>query len=195
MSRLALWLQSSGWRTLQAGVGLNVNCSQKLTDRLAKRLEAATGRSGERAIVIGQSRGGQQGRVLAAQRPDLVDTSITLASPIRDLIGVNPHVVRQLRAMSSLGSWGVPGLMSRECHTGECCDLFRASLTGPPPDGVRLVSIWSASDRVADPEACQDPHAECRQVDSSHIGMSFNAGVFRVLADVLGTRARVLATV
>ena len=47
------------------------------------------------------------------------------------------------------------------------------------------MAVYSRCDGIVSWEACLDPWAEHVEVDSSHTGMSVNARVYRVLADVL----------
>ena len=182
---LALWLARAGWRPLRAGVGLNIDCSQVLIDRLIERLEVAQAERPGRAIAIGQSRGGLLTRAVAVQRPDLVGASVALGSPVTGMLDVSPSTARQLQMLARLGSNGMPGFLSRECEDGPCCERYRAAIGSAAPDGVRLVAIWSSSDGMVNPEACRDPHAECHHISSSHIGMGMNASVWRQLTETL----------
>jgi triacylglycerol lipase len=189
LTPLARWLRSSGWRPVRARIGLNTDCSQTLVDRLAKRLEDAS--AGTRATVIGQSRGGMLARALAVQRPDLVDTAIGLGAPVAS----SPETLtRQLRLMldaaTGLGSLGLPGVMTRTCVAGACCERFRPALIMAPDPSVRLVSIWSHIDGVVSPQACHDPHAESREVRARHRAMGVNAAVWREIASVLTVTTR-----
>jgi pimeloyl-ACP methyl ester carboxylesterase len=185
LGRLARWLHSGGWQPLRAGIGWNTDCSQVLVDRLAARLEEATTATGQRATVIGHSRGGMLGRALAVQRPDLVDTVIAMGSPVSDPRSFKPQLRFMIAAAAGLGTLGVPGLLTRSCLHGACCDRFWAGLGEAPNPDVRLVSIWSPLDGVLDPAACPDPHAESRRVRSSHRGMAVNLAVWNELASVL----------
>lgn len=185
LSPLARWLRSGGWRPVRPRIGLNTDCSQALVDRLATRLEQTSGSRGARAVVIGQSRGGVLGRVLAIQRPDVVDTAIGLGSPVVGPRSLKPQLQVMLAAVSGLGTLGVPGVVSRRCLDGECCQRYWAALTAAPNADVRLVSVWSHLDGVVDPDLCDDPYAESREVRSSHRGMGVNAAVWRELVSVL----------
>lgn len=182
---LSSWLRAAGWRTHRAAVGLNTGCSQRVLDVLVRRAEQVHALEGERLLVIGQSRGGVHARALAAARPDLVHASVALGSPVRDVLDVRPSVRKQLEVLARLGSQGVPGLLTRECETGPCCADYRSALTGAPPEGVRLYAIYSPSDEIVSPEACRDPHADCRSIDCGHQAMSLNAAVWRELAVIL----------
>src|SRR5918999_5282142 len=84
------WLRRAGYRPTRAGMRSNVGCSGAGLGALEERLERAVERQGERAVVIGQSRGGSQAKVLAARRPDLVCGVVTLGSPHVDPLAVHP---------------------------------------------------------------------------------------------------------
>src|SRR5256885_1822449 len=98
---------------------------------------------------------------------------------------VGPAVISAVRSIAWLGDLGVPGMLSSECRDGACCAAFREDLKAPLPARVRAVSIYSRSDGIVSWEACLDPEAEHVEVESSHTGMSVNAQVYRVLAEVL----------
>lgn len=183
------WLRRRGHRTRRAGIRLNVGCSTHALDALEERLEALVLAQGGPAVVIGQSRGGTLARALAVRRPELVDTVVTLGSPLVDPFAVHPLVKLQVGALGALGTLGVPGLFGRSCWRGECCREFRDSFERPVPDGVRLVSVYSRTDGIVDWRACLDPCAEHVEVDASHIGMAVNPAVYRAIAAALDAPA------
>src|SRR3954454_9957407 len=51
------WLRRAGYRTCRAGMRVNADCGGAAVTRLEQRLERAVREQGQRAIVIGQSRG------------------------------------------------------------------------------------------------------------------------------------------
>lgn len=81
LSLTAAWLRSRGYRPAGAHIGINVGCTTELVDRLEHRLEAQAEATGRRVIIVGQSRGGWLGRVLATKRPELVRGLVMLAAP------------------------------------------------------------------------------------------------------------------
>ena len=182
---MGAWLRAGGFRTYRSGIVLNTACMEALVDRLEARLAGVVNRNGRRAVVIGQSRGGTLGRVLAVRRPDLVEQLVTLGSPTRDQLAVHRAVWVSITAVGFLGTIGVPGCFSITCSTGDCCAPARADLRGPFPSEVRYVSVYSRSDEIVKWEACLDPAAEALEVDSTHIGMGFHAGVWRALTPAL----------
>jgi len=182
---LAGWLRRRGSRTSGAGMLLNVDCAERAVEKLEGRLRRLRGRAGERVVVIGQSRGGELGRVLALRNPDSVSTLVMLGSPVLGPLNVGPAVLGAVRSVARLGDVGVPGMFSSECRAGDCCERFRIDLLGHLPQSVRAVSVYSRSDAIVGYESCLDPDAEHVEVRSSHTGMSVNVEVFRVLASVL----------
>jgi pimeloyl-ACP methyl ester carboxylesterase len=94
---------------------------EPLMERLEARAERIAQPTGDRIVVIGQSRGGTFGRILAVRRPDLVDTLVTLGAPVRDQLAISPRTELAVRTVSTLGTLGVPGLFTRGCRSGPCC--------------------------------------------------------------------------
>jgi pimeloyl-ACP methyl ester carboxylesterase len=182
LSRMASWLRSGEFRTYRSGIAINTACMEPLVERLETRLLSVVERTGRRAVVLGQSRGGTLGRVLAVRRPDLVEELVTLGSPIRDQMAVHRAARLSIGAVGLLGTLRVPGCFSITCRAGQCCARSRAELVGPFPSSCRWLALYSRSDEVVKWEACMDPAAEAIEVDTSHIGMGFDAGVWRILA-------------
>jgi pimeloyl-ACP methyl ester carboxylesterase len=185
MATMTHWLRSSGWHTKRAGIRANVACSEVACGRLEERLERLAESTGDRVVVIGQSRGGVFAKALGARRPDLVSGVVALGSPIRSQLAVHPLVLAQVGVVAALGSTSVPGLFSWRCLRGECCARFREALAGPFPPEVGYVSLYSRSDGIVSWRSCLDPDAECVEVRASHCGMSVCSEVYREIARAL----------
>ncbi len=186
LSMMAGWLKRSGYRPSRAGIVSNVNCAGVLMPRLEERLERLVALQGQRAAIVGQSRGGTLAKVLAHRRPDLVSGVVALGSPQVNPLAVHPLVRLQVEAVSRLGSLGAPGLFKRSCLDGDCCSSFWEDLAEPPARGVRLVSVYSKSDGVVDWHSCLDPHAdELVEITASHCGMAVSRSAWRAVADAL----------
>jgi pimeloyl-ACP methyl ester carboxylesterase len=186
LATMAKWLRANGYRTRRAGIRSNVGCSQEACVRLEQRLEAFAGRTGDRVALIGQSRGGVLARVIAARRPDLVSSVVTLGAPTVSMLRVHPLVLAQVGVVGALGSGRVPGLFSLRCLRGDCCKSFRSALRGPFPHDVRYIALYSRSDGIVDWYACLDPGAdEHVEIDGSHLGMAFNLAAYEQIARVL----------
>lgn len=186
LSMMAGWLKRRGYRPSRAGIVANVNCSGAVLPRLEERLERLVERQGRPAAVVGHSRGGTLGKVLAQRRPGLVSGVVTLGSPQIDPFAVHPLVRLQVEAVSRLGSLGAPGLFKRSCLDGDCCARFWDELARPLPAGVGLVAVHSKSDGVVDWRSCLDPHADALvEIRASHCGMAVSRGAWRAVADAL----------
>jgi pimeloyl-ACP methyl ester carboxylesterase len=148
-------------------------------------------RQGRRAAIVGHSRGGGFAKCLAVRRPDLVSGIVTMGSPNLEPLGVHPLVRANVEAVATLGRLGVPGMFSRECLGGACCEDFWAQCAGSTPPDVGYVSIYSRTDGIVDWRACLDRGAEHVEVRASHCGMAVHAGVYRAVAGALADfRAR-----
>lgn len=179
------WLRRRGSRTSSAGMRLNVDCAERAAGRLEVRLRRLAGRASRRALVIGQSRGGELARVVAVRNPDAVSKLVMLGSPVLEPLSVGRPVMSAVRSVARLGDFGVPGVFSTRCADGECCAAFREDLRAPLSRDVRAVAIYSRSDGIVSWRACLDPGARHVQVESSHAGMSVNRAVYRVLAEIM----------
>lgn len=185
LAAMRSWLRRGGSPTEAAGIRLNVDCAERAVRGIERRLRRLAEHTGRRVVVIGQSRGGELGRVVAVRNPGLVGTLVMLGSPVLDPLSVGPAVMSAVRYVARLGDLGVPRVFSSECGEGECCAAFRDDLQAPLPTSVRAVAIYSRSDGVVSWRACLDPCANQVEVDSSHSGMSVNPDVYRLLAQIL----------
>jgi triacylglycerol lipase len=130
--------------------------------------------------------GCMEATVETVERRLLVDTLVTLGSPLRDQLAVRPRVWPSILTVGTLGTFGVPGMFSVRCINGQCCARSREALTAPFPESIRFVSIYSPSDEVVRWEACLDPAATQIEVDVSHLGMGMAREVWLTVAGELG---------
>jgi triacylglycerol lipase len=185
LKRMAVWLRSGGFTLARSGITWNTGCMQETVQRLEQRLEEAVTAAGSPALLIGQSRGGSIGRALSVLRPDLVQTLVTLGSPLLDQLAVKARVWPSIVTVGTLGTLGVPNMFGFSCVTGDCCRRCREAVAGPFPDDVRFLSFYSRRDEVVRWEACLDPAAIQIEVEASHIGMGMARDVWAALTAAL----------
>ncbi|HET9121061.1 MAG TPA: alpha/beta hydrolase [Solirubrobacterales bacterium] len=185
LSRMARWLRAGGWETTRSGIQMNVGCMESAIGAIEARLDEAVGRAGRRALLIGQSRGGSFGRVLAVRRPDLVETLVTLGSPVLDQMAISRSAQAAVTLVGLLGTVGVPGLFGRSCRNGDCCERARRQLTEPVPQDVRYIAFYSRQDPIVSWEACLDPGAELVEVNGTHSGMGVSRTVWERMAQLV----------
>lgn len=189
MRTMALWLRRIGYRPCRARMRLNVDCTTRAIERLEEELDELVSQHGRKALIVGQSRGGNMARLLAVRRPELVAGIVTLGSPLADHFAVHPLVRLQITLVGALGTIGIPGLFRYGCGYGDCCEDARAHAAAPFPEKVGFVSVFSKHDGIVDWHSCLDSHARLVEVDASHIGMAVHAGTYRAIADALASFA------
>jgi pimeloyl-ACP methyl ester carboxylesterase len=185
LALMTRWLRGTGYYAKRAGIRMNVDCSQAAVTRLEEKLEELVTRQGQRAAIVGHSRGGHFARVLAKRRPDLVGGIVTLGSPLTDPLAIHPVVRAQVYAVGALGTFGVRGLFRHTCLWGSCCQDFWADAEAPLPKGVRFLSVYSRSDGVVRWQSCLDPCAEHLEIQASHCGMGMHPSSWRAVASEL----------
>lgn len=181
---LAAWLRAHGYRPATSGIVVNARHSEATLAALVPRLAQAARASGGPVTVIGHSRGGMLGKVLAQRHPELVDQLITLGSPLAAPLAVSPATLAAIRALRASAralarEWGP--------ERGE----FIADLAAPT--AVPATSIYSRSDAVVDWRACIRPDMRCVEVEGSHVGLAGNRAVYRVIAGLLRPAATLAA--
>ena len=170
------WLRRIGYRPAQSGISLNAGSLRRLLRQVERRCEELAARDGK-LTVIGHSLGGIFARVTAVTRPDLIDEVIALGSP---LVG-NPRDASHplVRALGEIL------IMDDPRDEAEAMLQLAARL----PEQVRLTSIYTREDAVVDYRSCldEDPNAACYEVRGTHVGLAWNAGVYRLLGRVLAS--------
>jgi pimeloyl-ACP methyl ester carboxylesterase len=183
------WLRARGYRPAGARIGVNVGCTTELVRRLERRLIEHAETTGGPVVLLGQSRGGWLGRIVAVRRPTLVSGLVMLGSPVLDPLGAHPKVVRVAQFLAWLAGLGVPGLLDRDCLAGICYRENFATLSSSLPPAVPALAVYSRVDGVVPWQLCLDPSAECVEVRSSHVGMGLDPDFYTVLGPRLAAWA------
>lgn len=182
MRPMADALRSEGHWTSGSGIAPNAGCTSEMAAAIEERVEQIHERRGTRVAIVGWSRGGILGHLVARRRPELVAGLVTLATPSLDPLAVNVTLSRQLQVLTRLRSLGVPGLLGEDCISGECARQVREELGTDFPDDVPHLSLFSTSDGVIDWRACLDPTAEQIEVVATHMGMGADPAVIELVA-------------
>jgi pimeloyl-ACP methyl ester carboxylesterase len=183
---LARALRRSGHRVERAGLGVTNGCSEVLSTRLMDRLERCAADHG-RLTLIGHSRGGQLAKVAATRRPDLVDSVVTLGSPLTDQWGSHVGLKLLIGTFSELARRGVDvgGCGEARCPFGPCSAAYTRDLVGPTADGVEFTSVFSRRDGVVQWRACLHPSARHVEVRAAHLQMGVHPDVIRQVLTAL----------
>jgi len=179
------WLGRIGYKPYMSGINLNVRASEHVLAGLRRRLAEIQATDPSRVTIIGHSRGGLLGKVLAQRRPDAVEQVITLGAPLADqsdITRLTQAAVGVVRAANEIGF----GLRLRS--EGR----FAYDLRQPPV--VPTTSIYTRSDDVVNFRSCIRPDIPSIAVWGSHNGLVINPEVYRLLGRLL-TRPRRSAAV
>lgn len=185
LQEMVHWLRRVGYKPYNSGIGRNADCLEILTGRLLKTVEKACEETGRRVHLIGHSLGGILSRAAAAQRPDRIQSVITLGSPFR---GVRSHPIVLQTAEAVRAKVARARSNKPDCFTGYCdCDSVTA-VQGEQPCVVKMTNIYTKSDGVVDWQVCvSDIEGEDYEVRGTHVGLAFNPAVYSLIAERLAS--------
>lgn len=173
-------LEAAGWRSRIADVGRNAGPAYHSVDAATRDLELLVEATQSKVTVIGHSRGGQFGRVLAVRHPELIERVIAIGAPLRTKYP--PFLVVKVPAETLDRAWraGAFGHVAPELELAVDNDRYR-----PFPPSVQLISIYSRRDGIVDGGYCWDPAAEMVEIDASHLGLINSIAGVEAIASVL----------
>lgn len=169
LAELKCWLDRMGFAAYYSGIGRNVKCPCDHVKTIVETVERAFRETGKRVTVVGHSLGGCLARGAAMERAGMVERVITLGSPVAGA-RVHPLIFAAGEAMHS------------DCDES-CFLLLQAGL----PASVEEVRVYSKTDGIVDTRACGRSKRGQRpvinvEVRGTHIGMIWNAAVYREIA-------------
>ena len=177
---LAHVLRVAGWDVHIADVGRNMGPSYEAVEAAEDGL-ASLGVTRERqAIVIGHSRGGQFGRVVAVRQPEHVKKLIAVGTPLT--IKYPSFFLVKLPAEALDKAWraGAFGYVD-QAREQQIDDLRYV----PFPESTDLISVYSTTDGIVDWRLSVEPAARCVEVDTSHTGLFNSVAGIRAITDAL----------
>ncbi|MDN6888274.1 alpha/beta hydrolase [Variovorax sp. CAN2819] len=167
---LRRYLRSVGYDAQGWNLGVNLGYRQKLISGMLVQLEELSRDSQRKVSIVGWSLGGAYARLLAARRPELVRSVITLGSPISG----GPDATNAKGIYQTLNG--------RRMADSSVKRLVAQPLEMP------ATSIYSRSDGVVSWRASVIPvgsESENIEVHGSHIGLGGNPAVLYAAADRL----------
>ncbi len=177
---LARALAAAGWEVEVARLGRNAGPAYESLEIATAQLADLRKRTGQRVSIVGHSRGGQLGRILAVRHPDLVARVVAVTAPLR--IKYPPYVVVKLPAEVLDWVWrlGFFGTLRPSDEKEADRDRFR-----PLPDEVEVVSVFSRSDGIVDWRFCAAGDCRLVEVDATHLGVMQSISGVRAIAEEL----------
>ena len=178
---LHAWLQRIGYRPYYSGMGFAGDCPDRLSQRLSQTIDRAYAETGRRVHLIGHSLGGIFARSAAVRGPERIASVITLGSPFRGLVLHSLILALSNAARGWIRNTGPD--VPRECASSRCRCAFGQSLGRSWPGSVRQTAVYTKCDGMVDWRYCLSgkPHIDV-EVVGTHLGLPFNATVFRHIA-------------
>jgi pimeloyl-ACP methyl ester carboxylesterase len=178
-------LRKQGYRTYRSTMHANVGCTQEASYALERRIESIAIKRERKVTIVGHSLGGLLARGIAARRPDLVDSIITMGSPMLAPGAVHSVLAFDLAVMIALRRAGVGNFMGDDCTSGDCARLSWEESRRELDPSVAFTSVFSRRDGIVDWRSCLDPGAQTVEVSTSHLGMAVDPVVFDIVSDTL----------
>jgi pimeloyl-ACP methyl ester carboxylesterase len=162
-------LADGGFRVRGWGLGLNRKVTERTVDLIAGQVERFG--AGGKVILVGWSLGGLYARVVAQERPELIEKVVTLGSPFSGDRRKNNNVWR-------LYEW-VAG------HQVNHPPIDKDPAVKPP---VPTLAIWSRRDGIVSVDGARG-RAEERdaelEVDCSHMGFGVSGKAYPKILDAV----------
>lgn len=178
---LHAWLRRTGYKPYYSGMGFVADCPNQLSRDLDEAIDRAYRDTGRRVHLVGHSLGGIFARIAAVRRPHRVASVISLGSPFRGLSlhSVIGAVSQALRERVRAERPELP----KECGSSRCECAFGQSLGRQWPRSVRQTAVYTRCDGMVDWRYCLSGKPEVDvEVVGTHLGLLFNADVFRHIA-------------
>lgn len=187
LGTLGRWLTRLGYHVYYSGIDWNINCPQKTALLLRQRLDYIMGETHQPVTIIGHSLGGVLARFFAASAPSHLYQVITLGSPIDSSVRIHPLVPLAFQLIQRVQNFSQHPLPLCAKDLGCQCDFMKGAFAALPPE-VRFTAIYSKQDEIVDWQTCIDPTKVSYEVRGQHLGLIVNAGVYRLLGQLLVTR-------
>jgi alpha-beta hydrolase superfamily lysophospholipase len=162
-------LATAGYRVTGWGMGLNRGVSEDIVDRIGERVERFA--AGEKVILVGWSLGGLYARVVAQERPELVEKVITLGSPFSGDRRGNNNVWRLYEYVAGHPVNGPP--------------IDKDPAVKPP---VPTLAIWSRGDGIVSPAGARglpgERDAEL-ELTCSHMGFAVSSKAYPKIVEAI----------
>ncbi|HEX8535116.1 MAG TPA: alpha/beta fold hydrolase [Allosphingosinicella sp.] len=162
-------LAAAGFRVSGWGLGLNRGVTERTVDQIGIAVERFG--AGEKVILVGWSLGGLYARVVAQERPEIVDKVVTLGSPFSGDRRRNNNVWRLYELVAG--------------HSVNSPPIDKDPAVKPP---VPTLAIWSRRDGIVAPAGARGQPGERDaelEIDSSHMGFAVSAKAYPAIVEAI----------
>ncbi len=179
------WLGRMGYDPHPAGIALNVDCSNRVLDRLDYRLWRIHADRGRKVALVGHSRGGHLVKALAHRYPERISSVISMGAGLTTPFDISIPTKLAVAAVRTVHQRGNSKARAAGCFTDTCRCRFARDYGAEFPPEIPLTSVYTRGDGVVWWEACVVPYARNVEVSSSHVGLAFNRESYLAVAEAL----------
>jgi hypothetical protein len=162
-------LAAAGYRVSGWGLGLNRGVTERTVDRIVTGVDGFG--AGEKVVLVGWSLGGLYARVVAQERPELVDRVVTLGSPFSGDRRRNNNVWRLYEFVAG--------------HSVNNPPIDKDPAVKPP---VPTLAIWSRRDGIVAPAGARGRPGERDselEIDCSHMSFAVSAKAYPAIVEAV----------
>ena len=162
-------LAGAGYRVTGWGMGLNRGVREDLVDRIGVAVERFG--AGDKVILVGWSLGGLYARVVAQERPGLIEKVVTLGSPFSGDRRRNNNVWRLYELVAG--------------HPVNDPPIDKDPAVKPP---VPTLAIWSRNDGIVSPAGARGlPHERDAELEltCSHMGFGVSGSAYQKIVQAV----------
>ena len=162
------------------------DCPDKTAKALARRVRRVHHRTGRKVTLVGHSLGGLLVKSVSQEHPEMVESVVTMGSPFKEIVRAHPAVIGLWDRLKLVQGGLIGRNLNPSCGTGHCTCAFVRNMMQPRDTAPPQFAIYSKGDGVVEWTSCiEDEEHRNAEVKGTHIGMVYNADVFRALSNRL----------
>jgi triacylglycerol lipase len=190
---LRLWLGCVGYSPVRSTLVFNAGCMQRLREQICQEIMRRMEVDPRPIALIGHSRGGVMAWALASQLQENVSHLVLLGSPVASfrasVASGNSYapagiVGRMLMRISE----GLREILDPDCNYPNCGCALVNDVVSPLSARTAILSIHGTEDLVVGEAAQSTSDGQNVLVDASHVGLVYNAQVYRAVGRFLASR-------
>ena len=186
MLEMHWWLRRIGYKSFLSNIIWNNDCPDKTAKALARRVRRVHHRTGRKVTLVGHSLGGLLVKSVSQEHPEMVESVVTLGSPFKEIVRAHPAVIGLWDRLKLVQGGLIGRNLNPSCGTGHCTCAFVRNMMQPRDTAPPQFAIYSKGDGVVEWTSCiEDEEHRNAEVKGTHIGMVYNADVFRALSNRL----------
>jgi triacylglycerol lipase len=191
---LRRWLGCVGYSPVRSTLLFNAGCMQRLREQIHREITRRTETDPRPIALIGHSRGGVMAWALASQFREKVSHLVLLGSPVASfrasVASGNPYApAGAVGRMLMRTSEEFRKILDPDCDYPNCGCTLVNDVVSHLSARTAILSIHGSEDLVVREVAQSTTDGQNVLVNASHVGLVYNAQVYRALGRFLAERA------